>query len=71
MSAYVNPEATFIPPHELEEPDTRLKGFIWREAERPTLISITSPPQEPDSGEAEEGESEMDIEPMIPTDFNK
>jgi len=40
MSFYVNPEATFIPPHELEEPDTRLKGFFWREDERPSLIDI-------------------------------
>jgi lipopolysaccharide export system protein LptA len=40
MSFYVNPEATFIPPHELEEPDTRLKGFIWREDERPSLFDI-------------------------------
>lgn len=40
LSAYTNPEATFIPPHELQEPDTRLKGFNWRETERPTLDDI-------------------------------
>jgi len=40
MSFYVKPEATFIPPHELEEPDTRLKGFNWREDERPSLFNI-------------------------------
>jgi hypothetical protein len=46
MSFYVKPEATFIPPHELKEPDTRLKGFSWREDERPSLLNIlnaTSP----------------------------
>jgi len=40
MSFYTNPEATFIPPHELQEPDTRLKGFVWREDERPTLENL-------------------------------
>jgi lipopolysaccharide assembly outer membrane protein LptD (OstA) len=44
MSFYTNPEATFIPPHELNEPDTRLKGFVWREDERPTLENILKPP---------------------------
>jgi len=26
----------FIPPHELAEPDKRLKGFNWRIQERPS-----------------------------------
>lgn len=30
-----NVEAKFIPPQELEEPDKRLKDFIWREKEKP------------------------------------
>ena len=29
------PEAVFIPPHEIEEPERRMKGFRWRIAERP------------------------------------
>jgi lipopolysaccharide export system protein LptA len=29
------PDALFIPPHEIEEPSTRLKGFAWRTKERP------------------------------------
>ncbi len=36
VSFITNPEASFIPPHELKEPDKRLKGFNWRIAEQPT-----------------------------------
>lgn len=42
MSFYMKPEASFIPPHEIEEPDTRLKGFNWREEERPKLADVLS-----------------------------
>lgn len=35
ISFYVNPDASFIPPHELKEQDTRLRGFEWREKEKP------------------------------------
>lgn len=31
-----NPDASFIPPHELKEPDKTLKGMQWRIKERPT-----------------------------------
>lgn len=34
------PDGVFIPPHELLEPEKRLKGFRWRETERPTLASV-------------------------------
>ena len=34
------PDALFIPPHELMEPDKRLKGFKWRSMERPTLEEV-------------------------------
>jgi len=47
ISFYVNVESTFIPPHELEEPDTRLKGFNWREKERPVLFEMLHPVTEP------------------------
>ena len=30
-----NPDASFIPPNELQEKDRLLKGFEWREAEKP------------------------------------
>ncbi|WP_181305807.1 OstA-like protein [Rufibacter sp. XAAS-G3-1] len=34
------PDAKLIPPHELEEPDTRLKGFVWRSDEKPTRAFV-------------------------------
>jgi lipopolysaccharide export system protein LptA len=36
ISFLTNPDASFIPPHELKEPDQRLKGYRWRPTERPT-----------------------------------
>jgi lipopolysaccharide export system protein LptA len=36
ISFLTNPDASFIPPHELKEPDKRLKGFKWRIDEKPT-----------------------------------
>ena len=30
-----NPDASFIPPHELKEKDRLLNGFLWRETEKP------------------------------------
>lgn len=44
MSFYQKPEAVFIPPHELDEEDKQLKGFLWRTTERPTLEKVLSPP---------------------------
>lgn len=35
ITFYENPKGSFIPPHEIEEPDTRLNGFKWRNKERP------------------------------------
>lgn len=35
LSFYVNPEASFIPPHELEESEQELRGFSWRVKEKP------------------------------------
>ncbi|GAA4370612.1 OstA-like protein [Hymenobacter saemangeumensis] len=35
ISFLTNPDASFIPPHELKGPDQRLKGYSWRVAERP------------------------------------
>ena len=40
ISFYVKPEASFIPPHELEEGDTRLKGFKWRKEEKPIKADV-------------------------------
>lgn len=40
ISFYIKPEASFIPPHELEEGDTRLKGFKWRQEEKPNKVDV-------------------------------
>jgi lipopolysaccharide export system protein LptA len=37
-----NPDALFIPPHEILEPEKRLKGFRWRINERPTMKEVLS-----------------------------
>ncbi len=42
ISFYVKPDASFIPPHELKKEDTILKGFRWREADRPTRGTVVS-----------------------------
>ncbi|WP_082893701.1 OstA-like protein [Rufibacter ruber] len=34
------PDAKLIPPHELEEPEKRLKGFVWRADEKPTRAFV-------------------------------
>lgn len=39
--AFLNkPDAIFIPPHEIAEPDTRLRGFKWRDAEKPARKDV-------------------------------
>jgi lipopolysaccharide export system protein LptA len=39
--AFLNkPDALFIPPHEIEEPSTRLKGFKWRVEEKPGKVDV-------------------------------
>src|SRR6476661_3002972 len=35
ISFLTNPDASFIPPHELKKEDERLKGYRWRATERP------------------------------------
>ncbi|WP_018479823.1 OstA-like protein [Pontibacter roseus] len=35
ISFLVNPDASFIPPHELKEGDRRLEGFNWQAEQRP------------------------------------
>ncbi|MFD1466715.1 OstA-like protein [Hymenobacter caeli] len=40
ITMLVNPDANFIPLHEIKEPDTRLKGFNWRPTERPTRRQV-------------------------------
>lgn len=40
ISFIKSPDAKFIPPHEILEPETRLKGFVWRGKERPTKKDV-------------------------------
>jgi len=40
ISSIIQPEGTFTPLHELLEPDKKLKGFVWKESERPTLTFV-------------------------------
>jgi lipopolysaccharide export system protein LptA len=52
FSAYVKPDAVFIPPHELKKDQERLKGFVWRADERPIREDVvktrgTRPPPKP------------------------
>ena len=55
ISFYIDVESTFIPPHEIKEPDTRLKGFNWRKNEKPDLSEMlkapTGVPRPLDTGE--------------------
>ena len=40
ISFYIKPEGKFIPPHELTEEIQKLRGFSWREEERPKLKDL-------------------------------
>ena len=40
FKVYVNPEANFIPPHELTAEIQRLAGFEWRIEEKPSLFDV-------------------------------
>lgn len=43
ITFYANPDASFIPPHEIKEPDKKLKGFTWHGEKRPNLEEVLSP----------------------------
>ena len=40
ITFYTDNDGSFIPPHELKEPDKRLTGFTWREDEKPGLEDV-------------------------------
>jgi lipopolysaccharide export system protein LptA len=40
LTFYTNNDGSFIPPHELEEPETRLSGFEWFEGDRPVFEDV-------------------------------
>lgn len=44
LSFYTRPEASFIPPHELKIEDAKLKGFSWREKEKPKREDVVKKP---------------------------
>jgi len=50
VSSYVKPDAQFFPPHELKPENERLKGFLWRESEKPAKQDVVKrfgpPPDE-------------------------
>ncbi|PVY43214.1 OstA-like protein [Pontibacter virosus] len=43
ISFLVNPDAKFIPPHELQASDRRLEGFAWLEELRPDKKEVLAP----------------------------
>ena len=69
ISFYTSPEAEFIPPHELDEPETRLKDFEWRIVEKPekhNVITGTKPLVE----EPNLKDMEQEAEATIKSDVN-
>jgi lipopolysaccharide export system protein LptA len=47
ISFYIMPDASFIPPHELQEGDKKLGGFIWREKEKPEKKDVVKARSQP------------------------
>ncbi len=43
ITFYIQPEARFIPPHELTPEVQKLDGFLWRSDERPELNDLLNP----------------------------
>lgn len=42
ISHTLKPEASFTPPHLIKDDQKSLKGFVWREEERPTMETINA-----------------------------
>lgn len=65
VSLLTNPEASFIPPHELKEPDKQLKGFNWRISEQPTkeLVLAKRNPKSKQATPAAKNASAIKTEP--------
>lgn len=66
ISIFQQPEAKFIPPHELNAADTRLKGFSWRIDERPSLFDIFGETQTPNEGVLPIKDMTIDPESIVP-----
>jgi lipopolysaccharide export system protein LptA len=43
LSFYVQPDAQFIPPHELKKEDRTLKGFDWKAVQKPIRSDVVKP----------------------------
>lgn len=44
VTAYIKPDASFIPPHEIKDADKKLKGFDWKEKIRPDREAVVKQP---------------------------
>jgi hypothetical protein len=44
ISFLVQPDASFVPPHELKEEDKQLEGFEWMAGLRPTKEQVVARP---------------------------
>lgn len=71
INFYTGNEGSFIPPHELEEPETRLSGFKWLEEQKPDFedvvpIRYLKYYKKPDN----EGEMLEEIDPALPETGN-
>lgn len=53
LSFYTNPDAQFIPPHELKIEEKQLKGFNWRGEGRPKRDDVVKRPQKEKKNMAE------------------
>ncbi len=38
-----SPDASFLPPHEMKEPDMKLQGFVWHKEKRPNIEEVLMP----------------------------
>ncbi|MDQ3393204.1 MAG: Organic solvent tolerance protein OstA [Bacteroidota bacterium] len=43
ITFYANPDASFVPPHEMKEPDKKLQGFVWHSEKRPDFKEVLKP----------------------------
>ncbi|MEM9895534.1 MAG: OstA-like protein [Bacteroidota bacterium] len=60
ISFYVQPEAKFIPPHELTAEIQKLQGFAWQGSLRPELSDVLGPYSKLEQRKEESGDSKPD-----------
>jgi lipopolysaccharide export system protein LptA len=44
ITFYIKPDASFVPPHEIKQEETKLRGFIWHGKERPKREDVVQKP---------------------------